>query len=194
MEREMYMECRDEQDKPQVWSLGDERCGASQAREVGRTSREDSDASSRGLLVVWSIWGALVHFQKCSWIYNQEKWVRRQCKWEAQENNSLGGFPGRRKRQEHWDLANGPAGTSKTLGGGGQGRDLPLLMEEGGGRDTLLPTARYPAMGLTPGPDPAQVAQTQSHKPSFQGEAGGGSTQDSMKVTEEALFSVPSSA
>ena len=49
-------------------------------------------------------------------------------------------------------------------------------------------------MGLIPGTDPAQVAQTQSHNASLQGEAGGSSTQDSMKVTEEALFSVPSFA
>lgn len=145
MGREMYMEFRNEQAKPQVWSLG-----ASQAREVGRTSREDSDASSRGLLVVWSIWGALVHFQKCSWIYNQERWVRRQCKWEAQESNSLGGFPGRRKRPEHWDLANGPAGISKILAGGGQGRDLPLLMEEGGGRETLPPHSEVSSCGPHP--------------------------------------------
>ena len=115
VEKEMYMECKNKQAKPQVWSLGDkERRGASRAGEVVRTSREDSDTSSRGLLAVWSIWGALARFQKCFWSYNREIWVRRQCKWEAQESNSLGGFPGRRKGPEHWDLENGPAGTSKT--------------------------------------------------------------------------------
>ena len=50
VEREMYMECKNKQAKPQVWSLGDkERRGASRAGEVVRTSREDSDTSSRGL-------------------------------------------------------------------------------------------------------------------------------------------------
>ena len=152
VEKEMYMECKNKQAKPQVWSLGDkERRGASRAREVVRTSREDSDTSSRGLLAVWSIWGALARFQKCFWIYNREIWVRRQCKWEAQESNSLGGFPGRRKGPEHWDLENGPAGTSKTLlGGGGQDWDLPLLMEEVGGRETLPPHGEVSSCGPHP--------------------------------------------
>lgn len=78
MEREMYMGCKNKQAKPQVWSLGDR--DVERAGEVERTSREDCDASSRGLLVVWSIWGALGHFQKCFWIHNRETWVRRQCK------------------------------------------------------------------------------------------------------------------
>ena len=80
-----------------------------------------------------------------------ERWVRRQCKWEAQGSNSLGGFPGRRKGPEHWDLENGPAGTSKTLlGGGGQDWDLPLLMEEVRGRETLPPHGEVSSCGPHP--------------------------------------------
>lgn len=69
------------------------------------------DARPRGLLVTWSV---------------QEGSVRRQSQWEAQESNSLGGFPRRRKDLGHWDLVTGQAGTLRTLGrtqnqGQGQG-------------------------------------------------------------------------
>lgn len=69
-------------------------------------------------------------------IPNQERSPRRQWKWEAQENNSLGSFPKRRTELGHWDLLTEPAGVSRTLGrtqtkGCGRGSGLPLLMVEG---------------------------------------------------------------
>lgn len=46
----------------------------------------------------------------------QEGSRRRQSQWEAQESNSPGGFPRRRKDLGHWDLVTGQAGTLRALG------------------------------------------------------------------------------
>ena len=67
MEGEVYLECRNKQTSKTIGlQLGRQRdVGRARLGTWLRSSREDSDARARGLLVIWSMWGALESFQKC---------------------------------------------------------------------------------------------------------------------------------